>query len=229
MASISFWETVCMPLCQKTAQLLSNKQEALLQIKWTDGEANTDSGFSSLACACAKEAWLSIRGLFPDCSDISVDCKSPDIGLTFSKGETIVTGKIELKSGKGAGCIPGSTIGNLDINEPVIFCLRNEGRFEFRYGQYHSCMGETDRDKFQDRTPRPFVNFQKMSDISVPIKYIKKEKGDWINHYAKCALLRTKVLSKQGRSWQDDLVQRLLNLFIKETSVEEFIRLKSGL
>ena len=221
------WEKVCMPLAQKTAQILVTKKDALKNIKWTDGESNTDSGFSTLACESCKEAWEHIKDVFPEYKDLYLKLETPDINISFSKGSEIITkGKIELKSSKGKGVIPGSTIGSLDINEPVIFCLRNESgeTFDFRYHQYHSCIGETDRDMFQDRTPRPRVNFHKMMDIARSVEYNQKETGDWVEHYAKCALVRIKT---QSKSWQDDLVTKIVNLFIKETSIEDFIKMKS--
>lgn len=225
----TLFQKVCMPLTQKTAQILDTKKEELQNVKWTDGESNTDSGFSKLACLCCEEAWNAIKGDFPEVNDLSLRFEIPDINITFMRdGNIIASGKIELKSGKGKGCIPGSTIGNLDINEPVIFCLRNESdnTFEFRYSQYHSCIGESNTDKFQDRTPRPQVNFQNMTEINTSVEYIHKEKGDWVEHYAKCALLRTKAKTPYS-SWQDYLVAKIIKFFIKETSVEEFARLKS--
>lgn len=223
------WETVCMPLTQRTAQILATKQKELAEIRWTDGEANTDSGFSKLACGSCEEAWVGVKEEFPEYSHLSLTCSPPDINLRFT-AESIVTstsGKIELKSGKGT-CIPGSTIGSLNINEPVIFCLRNDSAsFAFRYSQYYTCMGESNTDMFQDRTPRPHVNFQNMADINTPVAYTHKEKTAWVEHYAKCALFRTKT--KTHRSWQDTLTATIIRLFIKETSVEEFARLKAGL
>ena len=230
-ASRTLWETVSMPLTQRTAQIIHNTLSDLQQIKWTDGEANTDSGFSRLACVKCQEAWEEIKESFPEHKDLSVVCKSPDINVIFSRESTIVaSGKIELKSGKGKGLIPGSTIGGLDINEPVIFCLRNESEstFAIRYSQYHNCIGESNTDMFQDRTPRPHVNFSKMAEVSTAVEYIHKEKSDWVEHYAKCALFRTKA-KKPYKSWQDNMTEKLLELFIKETSVEEFARRKAEL
>ena len=228
MPLTNLWPRVAMRLTQRTAQLLQGKGKELAEIKWADGEANTDSGFSRLACLCCVEAWDTIKGEYPEYMDITLQCKSPDITLSFSQGETAMAAKIELKQGKGKGLIPGSTILSLDINEPVIFCLRNESdnTFRFCYEQYHACMGESDTEMFQNRSPRPYVNFEKMTDILSPVEYVHKEKGDWVEHYAKCALNRIKGNRK---SWQDDMVAAILRRFVEDTSVEEFTRMKNPL
>jgi len=242
------WEKICMPLTQRTAQILDTKQKKLQEIVWTDSEANMDSGFSKLGCMCCVKAFDDIKKEYPEYNNLSLKCRIPDINILFYKnsegsesdvGSTsectsniIATGKIELKSGKGKGLIPGSTIGSLNINEPVIFCLRNESNYTFRYNQYYNCIGESNTDMFQDRTPRPHVNFQKMTDINTPIKYIHKEKSDWVEHYANCAFVRIKS-NKPYKSWQDYLTEKIKKLsikeFIKETSIEEFAKLKSEL
>ena len=223
-----------MPLTQYTAKILISKEKELEKIKWTDSEANIDSEFSKLACECCKEAYVEIKKKYIEFTDINIQVKIPDINITFLKDENFITkGKIELKSGKGKGIIPGSTIGTLDINEPVIFCLRNETKktFDIRYEQYHNCIGESKIDMFQDRTPRPKVNFQKMKKINEQCNYIKKDKNDWIDHYADCAINRiNNKTEKSNKSWQDDLIKKIKSLcvkdFIQETSVEEFIKLK---
>jgi hypothetical protein len=194
-----------------------------------------DTGFSRLAGACCLEAWDHIHEDYPEYKDLTLSTKGPDIHASFLKDSTVVvTGKIELKSGKNV-LIPGSTIGNLDINEPVIFCLRNEAEpltFQVRYSQYYNCIGESNTDMFQDRTPRPHVNFQKMLDVDTMADYIHKDKADWVDHYAKCAVLRTKA-KKPYRSWQDYLTEKImkraLEEFIKGTTVEEFAKRKAEL
>ena len=219
---------VLMRLTQKTVQILSTKSELIKAIKWTDGESNTDTGFSQLACASCQEAWLDLKESYPKYADLALTCRIPDINLTFSKDSvTVGTAKIELKSSKGLS-LPGSTIGKLDINEPVIYCHRKEldGTFEFRYHQYHSCIGETKHDLFQDRTPRPAVNFQKMAEAGTEITYVEKEKGQWVQHYAECALAR---LQSNCKSWQDGLVKAILDSFIRNTSVEAFAEMKATL
>lgn len=227
------WKRLCMPLTQRTAQILQMDQEGLRQIQWSDGEANTDTGFSRLACQHCLEAWDLIQEAYPEYKDLTLSTKGPDIHASFLKDSTVVaTGKIELKSGKSV-LIPGSTIGNLDINEPVIFCLRNEAEprtFHIRYSQYYKCIGDSNTDMFQDRTPRPHVNFQKMLDIGTMADYIHKDKADWVDHYANCAVLRTKA-KKPYRSWQDSLTEKIMKAaveeFIKSTTAEEFAKRKA--
>ena len=143
----------------KTTSKLSEKQEQLQQCKWTDGESNTDTDFSELACKCAEDAWVSIKPHY-QLNMITMTASIPDINCVFSKnGKTIkvLKNKIELKSSK-SNVMPGSTIGKLDINQPLIYCYRPKNAdtpYEIRYGQYHTAMGESDIDLFQDRTPRP--------------------------------------------------------------------------
>jgi hypothetical protein len=146
---------------------------------------------------------------------------APDITLTFKKaGVVVYREKIELKSSKGF-LIPGSTIGKLDINTWVISCERGAG-FILRYGQYYTCMGQGDRDMFQDRTPRPFINFQKLLSPDADTEFIQKEKEGWMDHYAECAIRR---LDKKS-SWQDWLVEKIIDIWISRTSVEEFLERK---
>jgi len=223
-----------MPLTQCTTQILSTKQKELQGLKWTDGEANTESGFSKLGCESAEEAWNHIKVRFPEYKDITLTFTSPDINIKISiHSNDIIYAKIELKSGKGK-IIPGSTIGKLDINQPTIYCLRKEApeqTFEFRYSQYHRCIGEKNTDMFQDRTPRPFVNYDKMTCVDTLLPYIEKEKGHWIEHYANCAVFRTEGGIES--SWQDTLtkiiMKKAIDEYIKKTSVEEFAKLKSEL
>jgi hypothetical protein len=152
----------------------------------------------------------------------------PDINLTFTHTNGTVTNeKIELKSSKGFS-VPGSTIGKLDIAQPLIYCLRpsdpmNSTQYKFRYSQYYSSLGESDHDLFQDRTPRPAVNFAKMADLSVDLNYQQKDKGDWVEHYAKCALKR--VNDGYMASWQDIMVKKMIKVsidsYLKSSSMEE--------
>lgn len=219
---------IIMPLTQKTAQLLSQKMQDLVKIKWTDGESNTDTEYSKLACQTCEEAWEQTRSSYPQYQHLTLKAIHPDINLAFLENDTIVAkGKIELKSTKSKnGIMPGSTIGKLDMNEPVIFCLRNDMNtiFDFRYAQYYNCIGESLYDIFQDRTPRPAINFQKMTPPDIQLTYVEKEKGVWIPHYAECALRR--IQDPKYKSWQDDLTREILNAYISQTSVEDFVEAK---
>jgi len=219
-----------MRLTQRTAQRLSTLQEDLRVIAWANGEANLDSELSHLACKVCVEAWDDIKAEFPEYQDLSLKATDPDITLEFSRGlVSVFKAKIELKSGKGIS-IPGSTIGKLDINIPVI-CVRRDagGSFLVGYQQYHALIGETDHDLFQDRTPRPHINFTKMADPSVSLPYVEKEKGIWVNHFAECAMNRINSPVYRDQSWQDDLTRKIVEEFIMRTSVDDFARRKAEL
>lgn len=156
---------------------------------------------------------------------------SPDITLRWFRGAQVVgEGKIELKQGK-VDIIPGSTIQKLDLNQPVIFCRRSRdsSTFEIRYGQYHSLWEEGEYDLFQDRTPRPHINFRKMAAPHEEVVYEEVEKGNWIPRYAECALNRLTPSVPITASWQDILTQAILDRYIKTTSVEEFLKRKARL
>jgi len=133
---------ILLELAVETTHILIEKQEQLQQCKWTDGESNTDTDFSKLACKCAEEAWLCVKQRHP-VEHITMTASIPDINCTFSKnGKTIKVNKIELKSSKGL-VMPGSTIGKLDINQPMIYCLRPKNAdspYELKCGQYHTAI-----------------------------------------------------------------------------------------
>lgn len=188
-------------LAFETTSLLNTKGEELRQCKWTDGESNTDTDFSTLACQCAEEAWKKIQQKYN--LQMNLTAVIPDINCIFEKDGVIARHKIELKSSK-TNVMPGSTIGKLDINQPLIFC--NRKTYEVRCGQYHTAMGDSDIDLFQDRTPRPSLNFTKLS--TQPLEYTVKEKDAWISHYGKCAVNR---LNRSVQpSWQDTLTKSIL-------------------
>lgn len=215
--------SILLRLSKRTAQLLKTQQEQLAAISWTDGESNTESGFSALACSAATEAWTEV----PEFAGTTFVATSPDISIKLLRDAAIVaTGKIELKSGKG-DTIPGSTIAKVDMNQATIYCKRGDGVFDFRYGQYHSCIGASDTDMFQDRTPRPHVNFKKMADPEVDVAYVEKDKGDWIKRYAECAVNRTEQMP--GASWQDELTAHIINEYLRRTSIEKITERKNSL
>jgi hypothetical protein len=208
-------DKLLLEIAAETTRKLSEKQEQLQQCKWTDGESNTDTDFSELACKCAEEAWICIKKDYPLFNMITMTASIPDINCVFSKnGKTIegLKNKIELKSSK-SHVMPGSTIGKLDINQPLIYCYRPKNAdtpYEIRYGQYHTAMGESDIDLFQDRTPRPQLNFTKLfpSSQMEPI-YSNKKKDAWISHYGKCAVNRLHQ-KNVTYSWQDTLTKSIL-------------------
>ena len=218
-------------IAAETSNKLSEKQEQLQQCKWTDGESNTDSDFSELACKCAKDAWISIKQHYPLLNMIMISTSIPDIICTFSKnGKTfnILKNKIELKSSKNH-LMPGSTIGKLDINQPLIYCRRPKNiddLYEIRYGQYHTAMGDSDIDLFQDRTPRPQLNFTKLFPSSqMEIIYSNKKKDAWISHYGKCAVNR--LNQSVNYSWQDSLTKSILYEALQNIeTMEDLIKLR---
>ena len=224
----------------ETTKLLINKQEELKNIEWTNGESNIDTEYSRLACSCCNIAFENIKLTNSIYNNIKIECNEPDINIKYIYNENDSTNlkehisKIELKSSKSSK-MPGSTIRKLDVNQPLIFCLRPSdvnGEYKLRCSQYFKAMGESDYDLFQDRTPRPVINFKKMYDVLTysqnesinSIKYEKKEKNSWVDHYAKCAINR---LSKKCQSsWQDEMVEKIINNFIINTSVDDFKILK---
>jgi len=227
MAYAGLWEKVCMPLTRLTAEILLSKPEELRKITWSVREANTDKEFVDLACRSCEQAWVSVKEVYPEYSGLTIVCKPPDVTATFRKDDkNLAKGKIEAKSGKSKS-IPGSTILSLDVNQPVIFCIRNKSGtiFHIRYGQYHQFIRITETAEFQDRSPRPYVHFDMLTDVNTPLSYVRKEKIDWIPHYAKAALNRANLA--EFTSWQDDMIRLVIKNFVKQTSVEEFARLKS--
>jgi hypothetical protein len=225
-------DKLLLEIAAETTRKLSEKQEQLQQCKWTDGESNTDTDFSELACKCAEEAWIYIKKDYPLFNMITMTASIPDINCVFSKnGKTIegLKNKIELKSSK-SHVMPGSTIGKLDINQPLIYCYRPKNAdtpYEIRYGQYHTAMGESDIDLFQDRTPRPQLNFTKLfpSSQMEPI-YSNKKKDAWISHYGKCAVNRLNQ-KNVTYSWQDTLTKSILYEALQNIeTTEDLIKLR---
>jgi uncharacterized protein (UPF0147 family) len=218
MISNDFIDLETLPqLVQKTTQLLEAAVDELLLIRWTDSEANTDSEYSSLACQKFQEAFA----LFDYKNIIVEEINPPDIQITFKlikddMTSEIIKRKIELKSCKGSTLIPGSTIKKLDFNSWVIFCRRSSSnsKFDFRYGRYYLGINITQEDRFQDRTPRPHLNWNKYQ-ISTDAPILDKITNDkeWIKRYARAAINRVQANKK---SWQDDLVREIIRIAILE-------------
>lgn len=213
----------------ETTKLLIQKQDDLKKINWTNGEANIDTEYSTLSCQCCTVAWDTLKQNDPTYQGINITCTIPDINIlmTYPDGRTSKH-KIELKSSKHKK-MPGSTIKQLDINQTMIYCLRpstNSELYKLKCSQYHSSMGESDTDLFQDRTPRPFINFEKMTEIDDTLPFIQKEKTSWIEHYANCGLNRINENTACAVSWQDDLIKimkkKIIEDYIKNTSQEQF-------
>lgn len=215
-------------LGNETAKILKECQDELQKIKWSDGEANIDTEYSILACKCCCKAWIIIKHKYKEYSEIIITCIHPDINIIFSYlNGTKCSKKIELKSSKKKK-IPGSTIKNLNINQPLIFCLRpsnSTDKYQIRYSQYHNAMGESEIDLFQDRTPRPSINFQKMKDLPNVLPFEFKEKSHWITHYANCAINRIDENVQCKLSWQDELLKiikkKIIEDYLLNTSIEQ--------
>ena len=215
-----------------TSRLINNKIDELGKIEWTNGESNLDSGYSKLACNCCEEAWNEYILKYKEFRGIRIKCTIPDINIVFEypNKKKIIEKKIELKSSKNSK-MPGSTIRKLDVNQPLIYCLRSENplKFETRCSLYHQAMGESDLELFQDRSPRPCINFEKMNKNGMEMDFEIKKKECWIDHYAKCAINRINH-KKKYKSWQDHMIRKikknLLEEFIKTTSIDKFKEIK---
>ena len=203
----------------ETTKKINERQDKLKSITWNDGESNLDTEYSKLSCECCILAWGEMKMKYSEYSEIEITCEIPDINITFTYPSGIKTKqKIELKSSKSKK-MPGSTIKKLDINQTLIYCLRPsivQDQYIVRCSQYHNAMGESDTDLFKDRTPRPFINFEKMSDVDNIVPFTAKDKDDWIEHYAKCALKRIEETSMCQKSWQDDMIKILKKEIINE-------------
>lgn len=218
-------------LCIETCRILQDQQDILKKINWTNGEANIDTEYSELVCECCRAGWLVIKQKYKEYNKTNIICKIPDINITFiypcDNKENSDNKKIELKSSKNEK-IPGSTIKNLNINQPLIYCLRPSNisdKYKIRYSQYYQAMGLSSIDLFQDRTPRPSVNFQKMNDIDNILPFENKNKDCWLDHYAKCAINRINSSISCKTSWQDEMVKimkkYIIDDYLKNTSIEQ--------
>lgn len=214
-------------LCINTTKILREReqQDKLQQIIWSNGEANLDTDYSQLACDSCCKAWDITKQKHCEYNEIKIVCKIPDINIIFIYPDfSQVCKKIELKSSKTSKML-GSTIKNLDINQPIIYCLRpkNDGdEYKIRCSQYHHAMGESNIDLFQDRTPRPIINFEKMKDKDNSKSFENKKKNYWVEHYANCAIYRIDNQTKCQQSWQDDMVK-----IMEKKIIEKYLRKKT--
>lgn len=213
----------------ETTKKINERQDKLKNITWNDGESNLDTEYSELSCECCILAWDEMKIKYPEYSEIEITCKIPDINITFTDPSGIKTEqKIELKSSKRKK-LPGSTIKNLDINQTLIYCLRPSkvsNPYIVRCSQYNNAMAKSDTDLFQDRTPRPFINFEKMSDADNIVPYTHKDKDDWLDHIVDCGFNRIEESTSCKKSWQDEFMKkvkkRAINDYITDTSEQQF-------
>ncbi|APB33359.1 hypothetical protein GlitD10_1039 [Gloeomargarita lithophora Alchichica-D10] len=126
---------------------------------------------------------------------------------------------IELKSCKAnpirPTVIPGSTIATLDLNMWVIFCRRssNNQNFEFRYGRYFRGIFDSPTVLFQDRTPRPRINWDGYQSVNEAPKLEKMDASSgWVKRYAQAAVNRISREHPVNYSWQDDLVKEIIKI-----------------
>lgn len=224
-------DAVVYQLAIATAKILRTKQTELSSIKWTNGESNLDSEYSALACRCCIFAWTIMTISKPEFRTVKIECSVPDINIKFTTLDCVVEKKIELKSSTKTSLI-GSTVKSLCDNQPLIYCLRPKSKhdvYRIRCSQYHQAMKKTDHDLFQDRTPRPILDFHSMEELGHEKPFACKARDEWISHYASCSLSR--LTKKVTHSWQDDLVEsikrKILTEFIENTSIEEFIKMKN--
>lgn len=201
-------------LTQETCRLLNNEQEALSEISWTSNEANLDKDFSELAKKCCETAFSKIVQV----NALELEVNTPDLELTFRARDRVIQKKIELKSTKSLrGVSLGSTILGLNPNMWTIFCLRhpNSEWFKVRYGRYHLGIEFSDSEKFQDRSPRPRIDFFK---YQIPEEAPKSEAStlgeeDIWGMYAKCAINR--IENPSSYSWQDSLVKEIIRMVVR--------------
>jgi hypothetical protein len=200
-------------LTQETCKLLNTKKNELLKLNWQTGESNTDIDFSNLSKKCCEIAFSNIN----DINELKLKISVPDLKLEFIYNKNTYYKKIELKSTKSINSkIPGSMIKSLDPNTWTIMCYRaqKENEVEVRYGRYFIGMEVSPFEKFQDRSPRPslnFIKFQKYNETP-KISTTSISKNFW-KDYAKAAIKR--ILEPQQHSWQDDLVKEIIKLVLK--------------
>ena len=227
-------EEAVLELGRETAKLLECEQKAYGECIWKDGEANLDTDYSTLACDCCRRAWDAMRERYPERCGISIECKTPDINIIFTlpTGEKVYK-KIELKSSKSKS-LPGSCIMKTDMNQPVIYTLRptaSPGTYRVACSQYHAGMMSSNTDLFQDRSPRPFLSFDNIE--SAGGDYVCKEKENWIEHAATCALHRITEGADCRKSWQDPLVkticQKSIQNYLRSTPIEQICAYKMSL
>lgn len=215
------YQSMIYELAIKTAKLLQQNTEQLNSMKWNEGEANLDFEFSLLSCNLCNVCWNDMKSEYQDV--IELICTPPDINITIRmKNKQQIKSKIELKSSL-KHIMSGSCINNLDINQPIIFCLRNK-KIEIKCCQYYQAIEFSDTDLCFDRSPRPKLNWKLIPELQNCPEFQTKEKIDWIEHYSNCILNRNKATPK---SWQDTLHKIIINQsiknYIQSTSVNDFI------
>ena len=62
---------------------MNDSQQLLSLIKWTDGESNIDTGYSTLACMLCQNAWNDMKETVKKYEYIDIVCQAPDINIVF--------------------------------------------------------------------------------------------------------------------------------------------------
>lgn len=223
---MSIQGSIVLRTVRETVKILESQKEKFAQVLWHDGESNLESGYSQLACSAFVEAWSQLKTGYDGFENSSVNARSPDISCEITDNDGKVHKiKVELKSSKKRQ-LPGSTIGKLDMNQMIIYCLHDNDNLEFRYGQYYQAIQKGQYDLFQDRTPRPLVKIDGLckSDESIEYKEISSDFNT--DHYAHCALRRIK--STKCSSWQDNLTRKIILEFVNQTSESDLMFIKKN-
>ena len=199
-------------LTRETCKIIHSNQNLLKKISWSEGENNKDMPFSNLAKKCCIEAFRKINTI----NDLKLNIDIPDLKLSFQLDNFIVQKKIELKSTLKT-IIPGSARSKFDPNIWTIFCQREKNIFNLRYGRYFLGMKISDHETFQDRSPRPKLNFdyyQKHTESPKVEKISEDMNVEFWKQYAKTAIHR--IINPKNHSWQDDLVREIIKEVLKD-------------
>lgn len=200
-------------LVQRTCAILNRSSNELLKLSWHKAESNTDIDFSNYAKDCCIKAFKEMDINF----NLQLKIKTPDLNLLLFNNEESYNKKIELKSTKSKnGKLPGSTIRSLDLNMWTIICYRDLSKqiCEVRYGKYHLGIVVNEYEQFQDRSPRPKIDFyQYQKPNETPNLRTKYMKNNFWERYAECAINR--ILNPISHSWQDDLVKEIVKEVLK--------------
>ena len=198
-------------LTRETCLILNDNHKKLEQLTWSEGENNKDVPFSELAKECCLEAFLKINKV----KNLKLSIDIPDLKLNFEINKKTIRKKIELKSTL-KGIIPGSARSKFDPNIWTIFCNRGGGKFDLRYGRYFLGMKLSEHETFQDRSPRPKLNFnfyQKCNELPKTDKLKDDMNNEFWKAYAKSAINR--IINPKNHSWQDDLVKEIIREVLK--------------
>lgn len=176
-------------------------------------EGTTVTGLQDVKQICVNRVLL-IENITDEIKEIIKASKSgvytnPDLCLELKNGNELYYESIELKSTVD-NSIPGSSIKQIVPDEWVIFIKHSEKNISITTGQYIHTINSKMR--FPDRSPRPQVSFQVISDwnkanrvVESNVLYYKKDDDD----EGKRALFS---------DWQDVLSQRWIDMLFNARS-----------